>query len=120
MTKPYYIAPEVLNKKYNEKCDIWSLGVILYILLSGTPPFNGANDRQIMQAAQDGAFVMDSPEFKKVSSSAKDLVKKMLTKDFTKRISGNEVLAHPWFRNSLEDTNSGMSVKFANFVVGLG
>jgi len=46
---PYYIAPEVLNKNYNSKCDIWSVGVITYILLSGAPPFNGSDDKEIMK-----------------------------------------------------------------------
>jgi calcium-dependent protein kinase len=55
---PYYIAPEVLKKSYNEKCDIWSCGVILFILLSGSPPFNGSNDNAIMQKVKAGKYSM--------------------------------------------------------------
>ena len=53
---PYYIAPEVLLGNYNEKCDVWSIGVILFILLSGTAPFNGPNDEEIMNAVKKGTY----------------------------------------------------------------
>jgi len=56
---PYYIAPEVLKKNYDEKCDLWSIGVILYILLCGYPPFNGANDKQIIEAVLKGKYTID-------------------------------------------------------------
>jgi len=58
-SKPYYIAPEVVSYKYNEKCDIWSCGVILYILLCGYPPFTGSNEKEIIEKVKKGVFVFD-------------------------------------------------------------
>lgn len=68
---PYYIAPEVINGNYNEKCDIWSIGVILYILLSGYPPFNGSDDEEIMENVETGKFDFDLEIFDFVSTTAK-------------------------------------------------
>jgi calcium-dependent protein kinase len=75
---PYYIAPEVLKKSYNQMCDLWSCGVILYILLCGYPPFNGADDKKIIQAVMKGEFTVDEPEWADVSEEAKDLVQRLL------------------------------------------
>jgi calcium-dependent protein kinase len=92
---PYYISPEVLEGKYDESCDIWSAGVILYILLSGVPPFYGNTDPEILDSVRKGIFTFNIPEFKGVSDSAKDLISKMLTKP-EKRIKASELLKHPW------------------------
>ena len=75
---PYYISPEILDGKYDESCDIWSAGVILYILISGVPPFYGNTDPEILDAVQKGDYTTEIPELKAVSEAAKDLIKHMI------------------------------------------
>ena len=94
---PYYIAPEVLKRRYNEKCDIWSCGVILYILLIGYPPFNGKTTELIFNKVIEGTYNMKGNEWSRISPSAKDLVNKMLMYDPEKRPSAEEILTHEWF-----------------------
>ena len=89
---PYYIAPEVLNNNYDEKCDLWSIGVILYILLCGYPPFNGANDDQIIKRVKQGKYRTDDEEWTNISPEAIDLVNRLLTYNPKERISAMEAL----------------------------
>ena len=96
----YYIAPEVLKKHYDEKCDLWSCGVILYILLSGRPPFGGENDKEIMERVALGKYDIQSSPFNKVSKSGIDLIQKLLIMDPKKRISAQDALLHPWFKEN--------------------
>jgi calcium-dependent protein kinase len=77
----YYIAPEVLAGAYTEKCDLWSIGVILYVMLSGKPPFPGKNDEAILERVKTGYFTFPEKEFTNITSEAKDLVKKLMEKD---------------------------------------
>jgi calcium-dependent protein kinase len=93
---PYYIAPEVIEKNYDNKCDMWSCGVILYVLLSGYPPFDGETDELIMQAVSTGHYDITSEEWNDVSDEAKKLVSKLLTKDPRKRLSAADALKDPW------------------------
>lgn len=101
----YYIAPEVLNKNYNEKCDLWSAGVILYILLSAKPPFDGETDADIVQNVKKGDYELTSDTWKKISKEAKDLISKLLVMDVNARIDAKTALAHPWFtKNKSKET----------------
>lgn len=97
---PYYIAPEVLNENYNEKCDIWSCGCILYILLVGYPPFEANSHEKLVSKIKEGKINFNGENWNLISNEAKDLVKKMLLVDYEKRISAEEALNHPWFKKS--------------------
>jgi len=93
---PYYIAPEVLNKNYNSKCDIWSCGVISYILLSGMPPFNGQSDQEIMKKVRAGSFSFDDKVWNNISDNCKDFITKLLTYKQEERPTASDALQHPW------------------------
>lgn len=89
MGTPYYIAPEVIKQDYGIECDIWSCGVILYIMLCGYPPFNSSTDMGISIKIMKGVFDFPEEEWKFISSEAKDLIRKMLVLDTKKRFTSN-------------------------------
>ncbi|XP_073043448.1 calcium-dependent protein kinase 26-like [Primulina eburnea] len=93
---PYYVAPEVLCKRYGPATDVWSAGVIVYILLCGVPPFWGESEQEIFEEVLHGDIDFTSDPWPMISDSAKDLVKKMLVRDSRNRITAYQVLCHPW------------------------
>jgi len=94
---PGYIAPEVLLMKgYDKQCDVWSLGVIVYILLCGFPPFYADNDAQLFEKIKKGEYEFLRPYWDPISDSAKDFIRQMLRVDPKQRITCDQALAHPW------------------------
>jgi len=91
----YYMSPEVIKGNYDEKCDIWACGVILYTLLAGYPPFNGQTDKDIYNMISKMSFDFEQPVWKGVSKYAKELIKKMLS-PAKSRYTAEEVLNSKW------------------------
>ena len=89
---PYYIAPEVLKKSYNEKCDIWSAGVVLYVMLTGNFPFVGATSQKLFQNISTGKYKSNGPEWEAISPEAKELINGMLQLDPNLRPSAADCL----------------------------
>mmetsp|Transcript_3528 Transcript_3528/g.4145 ORF Transcript_3528/g.4145 Transcript_3528/m.4145 type:complete len:561 (-) Transcript_3528:1764-3446(-) len=120
---PYYVAPEVLRKEYTKSCDMWSIGVITYILLCGYPPFYGDSDTQIFECVKAGKFDFPSPEWDTISHAAKDFVCCLLKLDQSKRLPAAQALQHEWIqkvtarhRSSIVQLDNVRSVPFQKFM----
>lgn len=97
---PYYVAPQVMQGSYTEKCDIWSCGVVTFILLCGRPPFNARTDSGIFAKVKAGVFTFKSPDWDGHSSESKDFISNMLKMDEKSRSSAAELLKQAWSAKS--------------------
>ncbi|THU55826.1 hypothetical protein C4D60_Mb11t10710 [Musa balbisiana] len=102
---PYYMAPEVLKRNYGPEVDVWSAGVILYILLCGVPPFWAESEQGVAQAILRSVIDFKREPWPKVSDSAKDLVRHMLDPDPKQRFTAQQVIDHSWLQNATKAPN---------------
>ena len=100
-----YCSPEVLRNYYSKECDIWSCGVIMYVLLSGHFPFFGKTEEDITKRILSGKFIFNKKYFSNVSEKAKDLISKCLIYNKNKRITAEEALKHEFFADDINPNN---------------
>lgn len=93
----YYMSPEVLHHRYDRSCDLWSIGIVAYILLCGYPPFNGYSDAEIFSSILTGELIFEPDRWDGVSEEAKDFVRCLLNRDSHLRPPAELALLHPWF-----------------------
>lgn len=100
---PAYIAPEILlAKPYGKPCDMWSFGVILFVLLGGYPPFHDENQSKLLKKIKKCEYEFHEDYWGQVSDEAKDLIKKLLNPDMFERVTVDQALAHPWCTQSAD------------------
>lgn len=110
-----YVAPEVILSDYNEKCDIWSIGIIMFYLLSGKLPFAGINQKEIMQKVIVGELKFEDAIWNTVSENAKNLIKNLLNKDYSIRINAEQALDNVWFKNENDLSSSNFNSEKLTF-----
>eukprot|EP00929_Paragymnodinium_shiwhaense_P058566 TRINITY_DN2932_c0_g1_i1.p1 TRINITY_DN2932_c0_g1~~TRINITY_DN2932_c0_g1_i1.p1 ORF type:complete len:502 (+),score=153.25 TRINITY_DN2932_c0_g1_i1:86-1591(+) len=96
---PYYVAPQVLCGKYDQRCDMWSCGVIMHVILCGYPPFCGETDGEVLQRVRLGVFSFKASDWKNVSEDAKDLIRQLLKMNPKDRYTAEQALNHAWIKN---------------------
>lgn len=106
----YYIAPEVLKGDYTVKCDIWSMGVVLYIMMCGRPPFKGKTNPEIINSVLKGEYNFDYPSFEIASDDVKDFISKCLEMDVDKRMSAADAYDHPWIQRQWEKEEKELTI----------
>ncbi|GLI62801.1 hypothetical protein VaNZ11_005550 [Volvox africanus] len=115
----FYVAPEVLRRRYDKRADVWSLGVLLYIMLCGLPPFYAETERDVFQAILTHKVLFDGATWSSVSEGAKDVIRKMLERNPRLRATATEVLEHDWVREdgTAEEAplNNEVVVRLQNF-----
>lgn len=94
---PGYVAPEILEQKpYGTECDSWSIGVVLYILLAGFPPFYDEDNMVLFEKIKKGKYDFPTPPWDSLSNEAKDIIRHLLVVDPSKRWTCEQLLKHPW------------------------
>ena len=99
---PGYVAPEILEQApYREPCDFWSVGVVLFILLSGTPPFYDEDNFQLFEKIKACKYDFNAPSWASISPEAKDFISKLLVADPKTRLQGQDIMQHPWIKGEI-------------------
>merc|ERR1719414_567387 len=96
---PYYVAPQVLAGKYDQLSDLWSIGVIMYVMLCGYPPFFGETDAEVLSKVRLGNFSFNAADWKNISEDAKNLIRFLLKMNPRDRYTAEQALNHEWIKN---------------------
>ncbi|CAE7772389.1 CPK2 [Symbiodinium pilosum] len=95
---PYYVAPQVLSGKYDQSADLWSCGVIMFVLLCGYPPFFGDSDKEVLSKVRMGNFNFNPADWKNVSEDAKNLIRNLMRMNPRERFTADQALQHEWIK----------------------